>query len=33
MLNPGVKSQLLDILEHGINITYEEPNTDTVIIV
>jgi len=32
MLNSGVKSQLLDILEHGINITYEEPNTDTVII-
>ena len=32
MLNSGVRSQLLDILEHGINITYEEPNTDTVII-
>ena len=32
MLNSGVESQLLDILEHGINITYEEPNTDTVII-
>ena len=32
MLNSGVKSQLLYILEHGINITYEEPNTDTVII-
>ena len=32
MLNSEVKSQLLDILEQGTNITYEEPNADTVII-
>ena len=32
MFNSEVKSQLLDILEQGTNITYEEPNADTVII-
>ena len=26
MLSSGVKSQLLDIVEQGTNITYEEPN-------
>ena len=32
LLNSRVKSQLLDILEQDTNITYEEPNADTVII-